>query len=142
MYICSTVAAADLSPASVNGPDVFLSISRKCYLSVSGVQMLHRCLLRRKLLHVCLSHTTHTHHTQAGAQVTQTEFNKNPQQQLSAGQKLFQSNYVNTHTRHTDNKVFSRLNFRMKYWSISMEAIMSSQFNYIKLHTQTCKRVK
>lgn len=59
------VAAADLSPASVNGPDVFLSVSRKCDLPVSGVQMLHRRLLRRKLLHTRLVHTGHTHHTQA-----------------------------------------------------------------------------
>lgn len=33
------------------------------------------------------------------------------------------------------NQVFSRLNFRMKYWSIPMEPIMSLQFNYRKQHT-------
>lgn len=91
------VVGAHLSPASVNGPDVFLSVSRKCYLSVSGVQMVHCHLLGRKLLHTGLEHTGHTDHTQACVQVTQTEFNKNPQQQLNVGQKLFQSNYVNTH---------------------------------------------
>lgn len=56
-----TVAAADLGPASVNGPDVSLSVGGNCYLSVSRVQMLHRRLLGRKLLHMCLAHTGHTH---------------------------------------------------------------------------------
>lgn len=64
LAVVFTVVAADLSPASVDDPDVFLSVSRKCYLFVSAVQILHRCLLGRKLLHMCLTHTdTQASHT-------------------------------------------------------------------------------
>lgn len=62
--------AANLSPASVDDPDVLLFVSGKRDLFLSGVQILHRCFLGRKLLHMCLTHT-HTHR-----QVIQAEFNK------------------------------------------------------------------
>lgn len=85
--------AADLSPATVDDPDVFLSVGRKRYLLVSGVQILHRRLLGRKLLHMCLTHADNTHtHTRA-------EINKKSLRRLNVGHALLQSNYVNTHTQ-------------------------------------------